>query len=173
MGWSFSIGFHGSTAGIHSSNATEKRPCRPTRDGEARMRGSTLLLHSPGPVSRPIRRALPLPLPDALSPRRPEGRFQRCAAPLCLLDAGTLSVHRGCVIRIILPAPGRCVKEKMGRHQQSIFRSTPAAACRMSGVRPSNPANGFLYIPLQLYILDNWLTFPETTALKERNRESK
>lgn len=106
-------------------------------------------------------------------PRRPEGRFQRCAAPLCLLDAGTLSVHRGCVIRIILPAPGRCVKEKMGRHQQSLFRSTPAAACRMSGVRPSNPANGFLYIPLQLYILDNWLTFPETTALKERTRESK
>ena len=60
-----------------------------------------------------------------------------------------------------------------GHHQQSLFHSTPAAACRMSGVRPSNPANGFLYIPLQLYILDNWLTFPETTALKERNRESK
>lgn len=97
---------------IHAQGMKKTPPAVPTRDGEAPWRGSTLLLRSSRPVSRPTRRALPLPLPDALSPRRPEGRFQRCAAPLCLLDAGTLSVHRGRVI--ILPATGRRVKEENG-----------------------------------------------------------
>ena len=72
------------------------------------MRGSTLLLHSLRPVSRPIRRALPLPLPDAPSLRRPESRFQPLAAPLCLLGAGTLSVHRGFHLYYITSARALC-----------------------------------------------------------------
>ena len=72
-------------------------------------RGSTLLFHSGRPVSRPKRRALPRPLPDAPSRLRPEGRLQPAAAPLCPLSGGTLPVHRG-FISIILPARPTCVK---------------------------------------------------------------
>ena len=72
-------------------------------------RGSTLLFHSGRPVSRPKRRALPRPLPDAPSRLRPEGRLQPAAAPLCPLSGGTLPVHCG-FISIILPARPTCVK---------------------------------------------------------------
>ena len=84
----------------------KKASAAPGWDGEAPWRGSTLLLRLFRPVSRPTRRALPLPLPDALSPRRPEGRSQQRAAPLCLFDAGTLSIHRGCCL-YSLPPSGR------------------------------------------------------------------
>src|SRR5699024_6370586 len=60
------------------------------------------------PVSRPKRRALPRPLPDAPSRLRPEGRLQPAAAPLCPLSGGTLPVHCG-FISIILPARPTCV----------------------------------------------------------------
>ena len=88
---------------------TKKRP--PSRIGTERRlrRGSTLLFHSGRPVSRPKRRALPRPLPDAPSRLRPEGRLQPAAAPLCPLSSGTLPVHRGFIF-IILPARPTCVK---------------------------------------------------------------
>ena len=88
---------------------TKKRP--PSRIGTERRlrRGSTLLFHSGRPVSRPKRRALPRPLPDAPSRLRPEGRLQPAAAPLCPLSGGTLPVHCG-FISIILPARPTCVK---------------------------------------------------------------
>ena len=47
-----------------------------------------------------------------------------------------------------------------------VQHSTPAATCRVGGVRPSNPVNGFLYIPLQsdytggqpqFYVDGNWV----------------
>ena len=47
-----------------------------------------------------------------------------------------------------------------------IQHNTPVSTCRVGGVRPSNPANGFLYIPLhedytgaqpQLYTDGNWV----------------
>lgn len=47
-----------------------------------------------------------------------------------------------------------------------VQHSTPAATCRVGGVRPSNPVNGFLYIPLQsdytggqpqFYVEGNWV----------------
>src|SRR5699024_7538755 len=72
---SFSIGFP-------LSGGTNKKTPAPSLWTERR----SARFHSPvsliGPVSRPKRRALPLPLPDAHSLRLPEGRLQPVAAPL-------------------------------------------------------------------------------------------
>ena len=88
---------------------TKKRP--PSRIGtERRLRARfTLLFHSGRPVSRPKRRALPRPLPDAPSPPPPGGPLAAGGGPLCPLSGGTLPVHRG-FISIILPARPTCVK---------------------------------------------------------------
>ncbi len=51
-------------------------------------------------------------------------------------------------------------------HTIYVQHSTPVTTCRVGGVRPSNPSNGFLYIPLhadytggqpQLYVGGNWV----------------
>ena len=104
----------------------EKNNAHPSRRTERRRARSHSPVSLEGPLSLPMRRALPLPLPDARSPLLPEGRFQPAAALLCQFAVGTLSVPRG-FIPIILPAAGGCVKKISQKKPGNFVHSAVAS----------------------------------------------
>ena len=89
----------------------EKNNAHPSRRTERRRARSHSPVSLKRPLSLPVRRALPLPLPDARSPLLPEGRFQPAAALLCQFAVGTLSVPRGFHLYYITSGRASCQED--------------------------------------------------------------